>query len=571
MAAHAGRRVVDGRRRNRRRRRTRGEAIVETVRSLARADDDALARAKAQILSAQANRTETMEGLAHGVGYFVSSEGSVEAEQRYYEAVAEVDAASVRRVAARWLERAPGVAVIRSARRRPSRPVTALRRALAAQGSTPKRRARALAWSEADGVWALDLDQGPRLLVLPDARVPVASATLLWRGGTSVEVAREGGAASLAASLLTRGTRWHTGDGLARRLDARAADVSGFVTRDFAGVRMDARAGDAAEVLGLARECALAPSFVTEELEEERRVLLEELEGQADDVGLQVARRALRRAFGDHPYGRPVQGDLRSVARLSRASVVAGWSAYSDPTRAVLAVVGDVDPRGVADLTRAGLEGLRDGSRSTGGGAPQVKGLPSWPSRPALPSIGQHQQQAHVRMLFRVAAPARRRARPEDARGDPRIRRGGCSPGFVRRRHRLFGRGAPVECVQAGYVSVGASTRLEQRVRVVAAMRDTVARVLVDGVTERECLRARHALVGDYARALQRRGRVAVELATLGALDRPWSERLSTPRRLAEVTSGHREGREDVSRSRAGPRGELHVARRRSSQEALKT
>ena len=68
-------------------------------------------------------------------------------------------------------------------------------------------------------------------------------------------------------------------------------------------------------------------------------------------------------------------------------------------------------------------------------------------------------------------------------------------------------------------------------------MNEVLQRVMSDGVTTEECARAAAALTGDFARAQQRRARVAVELATHEVLGATWEDYLETPARLQAVTA----------------------------------
>src|SRR5207244_2159411 len=45
--------------------------------------------------------------------------------------------------------------------------------------------------------------------------------------------------------------------------------------------------------------------------------------------------------FGDHPYGRPAEGDEQSVAAIQRDDVVRFYSQYYGPQTTTIAVVGD--------------------------------------------------------------------------------------------------------------------------------------------------------------------------------------------------------------------------------------
>src|SRR5690606_39347617 len=124
---------------------------------------------------------------------------------------------------------------------------------------------------------------GLRLLVQVDRRVPMAAGWLLWPGGLRREQPRQVGATAMMAKLLTRGCAAIDGDDLAREIEGAAAALDGFGSRNSAGLHFECMADGLPRVLRRAVQCAQAPTFAPDELDEERRVALQELRAEQDD------------------------------------------------------------------------------------------------------------------------------------------------------------------------------------------------------------------------------------------------------------------------------------------------
>ena len=520
--------------------------IVQTVRGLCRdpVGADVLERAKAQILCAQAYRTETMEGLAHGVGHFVSQYGELEAEGRYFEQIRGVTEEDVRRVAARWIGVEAGLALIRSPNRRP-REASAWARELAPVTISRPRVTKVKLVRERGGVSTARLPNGLTVSVLSDARVPVVASTLLWEGGGRMEEQGSAGNLWLASGLLTRGSLHRTGDQLSREIDAMAGELSGFASRDFAGIRAESMSRYFEPMIERALESVLMPSFLREEFEEERRVLLEELEGQADDTAFVVARTALRRAFGTHAYGRGMRGSAKTIMRLDESQIRAAWLRDHRLEDAVLAVAGDISPRDAVDRIaalsqRLQVEGVASAVVANGEPADSQRSALSWPAR-ACSSVVRStspQQQAHLRLLFR-GVPVQ----------DPRVpalrilmavlgdQSGRLFAALREDEGLVYSVGAKsVEALEGGYIAIAASARHERISRVRRKIRDVLVDVREHGISEAELRRATRTLVGEHERGRQRRVRLSVELAMRVASGRPWIEYGKVPRTLRMVT-----------------------------------
>ena len=92
--------------------------------------------------------------------------------------------------------------------------------------------------------------------------------------------------------------------------------------------------------------CAMgtSPHLDPDELERERGVVIEEIRGSRDDPGSVLADATRARAFGAHPYGRPILGTVESVGAIDQAALRRFHDQHYVADNAILAVAGPVDP-----------------------------------------------------------------------------------------------------------------------------------------------------------------------------------------------------------------------------------
>src|SRR5205823_3991209 len=94
--------------------------------------------------------------------------------------------------------------------------------------------------------------------------------------------------------------------------------------------------------------------FAEEEVENERRRVLEELHGKEESAAQAALRLFLRALFPRHPYRLDPLGTPQSVAGLSRRRLLEFYRRHYPPERLTVALVGDAEPAQVI----ARLEGL---------------------------------------------------------------------------------------------------------------------------------------------------------------------------------------------------------------------
>ncbi|MGH7553675.1 MAG: M16 family metallopeptidase, partial [Longimicrobiales bacterium] len=95
----------------------------------------------------------------------------------------------------------------------------------------------------------------------------------------------------------------------------------------------------------LLAEVATDPAFRMEEFARKKQERLTALLQERDDPAVIAGRGFVATVYGsDHPYGRPVAGDRRTVESLERDMLVRFHHDYYRPANAFLVVVGDVSP-----------------------------------------------------------------------------------------------------------------------------------------------------------------------------------------------------------------------------------
>ncbi len=214
------------------------------------------------------------------------------------------------------------------------------------------------------------LPNGLTVLLLPKHQVPLTSAVLLLRSGSVADPAGKQGTAALTAALLRKGTATHTADQLSTDIDSIGMLYTAGATLDSTAVSIDFLKKDQAAALALLTDVLLHPTFPAEET---TKLLAQQLDAvrSSKDVPQAVLPNYYRAfLYGEHPYGRPVNGDEVSLKTVSRNDVLAFYKTNYTPGNAILAVSGDFDPK----TMRTAIEGSFGGWQ---GKAPTAVALPA--------------------------------------------------------------------------------------------------------------------------------------------------------------------------------------------------
>ena len=105
--------------------------------------------------------------------------------------------------------------------------------------------------------------------------------------------------------------------------------------------------------LDLFADCILAPRFDGDEVDRQRRMLLDDLAARADSGSHQAFRLFAETLYPDHPYRFDVLGTVDAVGAVTRKKLARFYRDRFPVSGMTLAIVGDVDPDAVLDRLRA--------------------------------------------------------------------------------------------------------------------------------------------------------------------------------------------------------------------------
>jgi zinc protease len=205
------------------------------------------------------------------------------------------------------------------------------------------------------------LDNGLTLHVAAGHPAPVL-AVQAWVGvGSADELPPQAGVAHVIEHMLFKGSSSYGVGELTRAIEGSGGEINAFTSFDHtvyhAVIGRDHLDG-ALDALG---DTLMAPRVDPDELDRERRVILEEIRQGADDPARSVAQSLFATAYVAHPYRRPVIGTAESVQRLGERDLVEFFRSYYVADNVTLVVAGDVDAERVVRSVERRFRGMPAG------------------------------------------------------------------------------------------------------------------------------------------------------------------------------------------------------------------
>jgi zinc protease len=188
--------------------------------------------------------------------------------------------------------------------------------------------------------------QGIKAWLVEDYTVPIISMNIAFRGGAAQDPAGKAGLANLMSGLLDEGA----GPLDSRAFQAKLEDLSINLSFDAGG---DAFYGNlrtlqqnADEAFELFRLAVTSPRFDAEPVERIRRQVMANLRQAESNPNEMVGKLWAQTLFGDHAYGRPVEGTPESLAKLTAADLKAFHARTMARDNLHVVIVGAIDRQG---------------------------------------------------------------------------------------------------------------------------------------------------------------------------------------------------------------------------------
>ena len=204
------------------------------------------------------------------------------------------------------------------------------------------------------------LANGMKLVMLPKkTRGGTVTATLAFHYGDEKSVFGQGTAAQFTGAMLMRGTQKHTRQQLQDALDQLKAQLNVGTGDNDGTLNLNTIHASLVPALHLAAEVLRQPAFVESEFEQMRQASLGRVESSLKEPGalapLELRRHLIRYPAGDPRAITTFEEDIANLKKLTLGDVKKFYADFLGGSNAEMVIVGDFDPAEVRKTVEAEL------------------------------------------------------------------------------------------------------------------------------------------------------------------------------------------------------------------------
>jgi predicted Zn-dependent peptidase len=185
------------------------------------------------------------------------------------------------------------------------------------------------------------LPNGLTLLLMEQHEVPVISFNFIIRAGSTGDPAGKEGLASVTAELLRKGTKTRTATQLASDLDFIGGELAATAGYDSTIGNAEFIKKDMQTGVDLLADALLNPTFPQTEVTKVVKQRIDGIKAAKDRAEGVIGTYYAGYLYGGHPYGRPAQGNEKSLAAITHLDIARFYQSWYNPENTILAVVGD--------------------------------------------------------------------------------------------------------------------------------------------------------------------------------------------------------------------------------------
>lgn len=192
------------------------------------------------------------------------------------------------------------------------------------------------------------LQNGAKIKYLYRDKIPIVYVSVLIPASTLDET--KPSVAYLTAHLLTHGTKTRTATQIEDEIDFLAIAIEKKITHDYTMLTLSSTRRHLKEALNLFFDILMNPVFPEEEIKKEISRVEKSLKQMEQEPSYIAHKSFLKKLFGEHPYGRAVEGEPEGLKNVTRQDILDFYSKYYSPNNMIFSVVGYIDENELKNL-----------------------------------------------------------------------------------------------------------------------------------------------------------------------------------------------------------------------------
>lgn len=194
------------------------------------------------------------------------------------------------------------------------------------------------------------LPSGLRLVTESTPHVRSVSLGVWLTRGSRHEPVDHTGVAHFVEHMLFKGTHRRSAEDIAQEVDSIGGQLDAFTSKEYAGYYIKVLDEHLEQAVDVISDLVINPTFAADEIEREKKVILEEIKMVEDTPDDLVHELFAERFWSGHALGRPILGTSDSVTGLNRTVLTRYFTDAYVASNFIVVAVGNLEHERVRQL-----------------------------------------------------------------------------------------------------------------------------------------------------------------------------------------------------------------------------
>lgn len=165
------------------------------------------------------------------------------------------------------------------------------------------------------------------------------------KSGTKNEINQNYGCAHFLEHMLFKGTKRRTAKDIAEIIDGIGGVINAYTTHEFTAFYTKTLKEEADTAIDVLHDMLFHSLFDNEEIEKEKKVILEEINMYEDDPNSFIQEEFSKNLFKDNELGYSILGDKNLIKKINKEILLKYYEDHYRPENMIVAVTGNFDEK----------------------------------------------------------------------------------------------------------------------------------------------------------------------------------------------------------------------------------
>jgi len=193
------------------------------------------------------------------------------------------------------------------------------------------------------GAKFMNLKNGLTAILKKDTSVPIVSVNIWVKVGSVNETPEQAGLSHFIEHLVFKGCKNYPGNTLTENVEKMGGFINACTSKEYTCFYIDIQKDGYIEAIKMLADMITNPLFPAEEIIQERKVVIEEIQRHKDSPHSQLFEHFMSTTYKQCAYKNSIIGTEDVIANIPREEIIKYFKQHYIPSKMVISIVGDIN------------------------------------------------------------------------------------------------------------------------------------------------------------------------------------------------------------------------------------